>query len=105
MMLITYNFSEAKNRELIKERRISFEEIISAIANNSIIAIVEHHNLQRYPNQQMYIIEFNCYAYLIPFIVQDSYAYLIPFIVQDSGEIFLKTIIPSRKATKKYLKE
>jgi len=31
-----------------------------------------------------------------------NYAYLVPF-VETESEIFLKTIIPSRKATRKYL--
>jgi len=41
--------------------------------------------------QKMFIVEINNYAYLVPF-------------VENEKEIFLKTIIPSRKATKEYLK-
>lgn len=92
-MPLTYNFSEEKNFELISKRKISFEEIISAIGNNSILAVLEHPNSQKYPDQQIYIIELK------------DYAYLVPFVIQNDEEIFLKTIIPSRKATKKYLKE
>ncbi|UCM85258.1 MAG: toxin [Rickettsia endosymbiont of Culicoides impunctatus] len=88
-----YNFSSEKNYKLIQERDISFEEIIAAIENNCLLDIIEHHNSQKYPNQKMYLIEFNFYVYLVPFVVEDN------------GTIFLKTIIPSRKATKKYLKE
>jgi len=39
----------------------------------------------------MYILNINDYAYLVPFVEKEE-------------EIFLKTIIPSRKATKKYLR-
>jgi len=55
-------------------------------------AILKHKNQVRYPGQKIYIVEINNYAYLVPFI-------------ETEREIFLKTIIPSRKATKKYLEE
>ncbi len=35
---------------------------------------------------------------------RDDYVYLVPF-VEDEKTIFLKTIIPSRKATQQYLDE
>lgn len=88
-----YNFSAEKNHNLIQERGISFEEVISVIESNSLLDIIEHPNSQKYSNQQMYIIEFN------------NYIYLVPFVTEIDGTIFLKTIIPSRKATNKYLKE
>lgn len=34
----------------------------------------------------------------------DNYVFLVPF-VEDEGYFFLKTIIPSRKATRDYLQE
>ncbi|MCC8372075.1 MAG: DUF4258 domain-containing protein [Rickettsia endosymbiont of Pseudomimeciton antennatum] len=76
-----YNFSSEKNYKLIQERDISFEEIIAAIENNCLLDIIEHYNSQKYPNQKMYLIEFNFYVYLVPFVVEDD------------GTIFLKTII------------
>ena len=88
-----FNFSLEKNQKLICERNISFEEIISAIENDSIVDIIEHHNLQKYANQKMYVVKLNDYIYLVPFIIEDDYT------------IFLKTIFPSRKATQKYLKK
>lgn len=89
----TYNFSAEKNHKLIQDRGISFEEVIAVIESESVLDIIEHPNSQKYSNQQMYIIEFN------------DYAYLVPFIIETDDTIFLKTIIPSRKATEKYLKE
>jgi uncharacterized DUF497 family protein len=89
----TYNFSGEKNYKLIQERGISFEEVISVIESDSLLDIIEHPNSQKYSNQRMYIIEFN------------NYAYLVPFIIEIDGTIFLKTIIPSRKATERYLKK
>jgi len=88
-----YNFSSEKNQKLIQERNISFEEIISAIEDNCILDIIEHPNPQKYSNQQMYIINFNYYIYLVPFVNETD------------GTIFLKTIFQSRKATQKYLKK
>jgi len=88
-----YNFSSEKNQKLIKERDISFEEIISAIESNCILDVIEHPNLPKYSNQQMYVIKVN------------HYIYLVPFVIEEDGAIFLKTIFPSRKATQKYLKE
>jgi uncharacterized DUF497 family protein len=88
-----FNFSLEKNRKLIKERNISFEEIISAIESDCIIDVIEHTNLQKYNNQKMYIVKFN------------DYIYLIPFVIENDGTIFLKTIFSSRKATQKYLKK
>lgn len=87
-----YNFSSEKNSKLIQERQISFEEVIAAIENHYLLDITEHPNATKYLNQQMYIVELN------------NYAYLVPFVTEDDGTIFLKTIIPSRKATQKYLK-
>ncbi len=47
---------------------------------------------EKYKNQKIFIVSINDYAYLVPF-------------VEGEKEIFLKTIIPSRKATKTYLRK
>ncbi len=86
-----YVFSPEKNLTLIKERSISFEEIIAAIGNNQILDIVDHPNQKKYGNQKIYV------------IYVKKYVYLVPFIVNVNGDIFLKTIIPSRKAKQKYI--
>lgn len=86
-----YTFSPEKNFKLINERNISFEEIIAAIEDNQILDILEHHNKEKYDDQKIYVISIK------------EYVYLVPFIVTAEGNIFLKTIIPSRKAKKKYI--
>ena len=86
-----YYWDRVKNEKLISRRGISFEEIVLAIEDEKILDEVEHPNETKYKNQKMYIVELNNYAYLVPF-------------VQDKEHIFLKTIIPSRKATRKYLR-
>ena len=88
-----YTFSPEKNLILIKERRISFEEVIAAIGNDQILDIVDHPNQKKYGNQKMYV------------ICAKEYVYLVPFIIDEHGDIFLKTIIPSRKAKQKYIQE
>ena len=85
-------WDEAKNELLKSTRNISFEDIESAILNDKIIDIVPHHNIEKYPNQELMIIEFVGYIYYVPFILKDD-------------ELILKSIIPSRKLTKKYKKE
>ena len=86
-----YEFSADKNQQLIKERHISFEDVISALDNDKLLDTITHHNKERYPNQEIYIIDMGGYVYLVPFVRKDKYT------------VFLKTIVPSRKLTKKYL--
>lgn len=88
-----FYYSPEKNHQLIQERKISFEEVIAAIENNQILDILEHPNKKKYERQNIYVI----------FIRE--YVYLIPFVINVEGNIFLKTIIPSRKAKQKYMKE
>ena len=80
-----------KNEKLKNERGISFEEIVFYIANDFILDIVSHPNQDKYPGQKMFIVNIDNYAYLVPFI-------------ETEKVIFLKSVIPSRKATKKYIK-
>ena len=87
-----YEFSAEKNQQLISERGISFEEIISAIEEDLVLDIVPHPNLAKYPNQKIYIININ------------NYAYLVPFVRKDKDTVFLKTIFPHRKLSKRYLR-
>ena len=85
-----YFWNNDKNEKLKKERGISFEDVIYYIENEKLYAILKNKNQAKYPGQKIYVVEINNYAYLVPF-------------VETEREIFLKTIIPSRKATKKYL--
>ena len=85
-----YAWNTEKDSELIDKREISFERVIYHIERGDLLDIVDHPNHSKYPNQKMFIVDINNYAFLVPFVEGDS-------------EIFLKTIIPSRKATTKYL--
>ena len=86
-----YEFSADKNQLLIQARGVSFEDIISALDNEKLLDIIEHHNVLKYPNQKIYVINLN------------RYVYLVPFIRKDKQTVFLKTIFPSRKLTKIYI--
>ncbi len=78
-----------KNQSIKGERKISFEEIIFYIENGYILDILQHPNQEKYKGQKIFVVNVENYAYLVPF-------------VETEHEIFLKTIIPSRKATNKY---
>ena len=85
-----FAWNSDKNDTLLEERDISFERAVYLIENNGLIDIVAHPNQKKYPGQKIFIVNIENYAYLVPF-------------VENENEIFLKTIIPSRKATRKYL--
>jgi hypothetical protein len=87
----TLAWSHEKNERLKIERGVSFEKVVLQIAKGEILDILENPNRERYPNQRIFIVKLGDYAYLVPF-------------VESEDLIFLKTIIPSRKATKDYLK-
>lgn len=79
-----------KNEELKARRKISFEDIVFSISQDGLLDILEHPNQKRYPGQRIFIVNVDDYAYIVPFW-------------EDEKTVFLKTIIPSRKMTKKYL--
>ena len=85
-----YKWSQEKNEKLKAERGISFEQIVMHIEKGDLLDIVAHPNQEKYPNQQLLVVEIN------------HYVFLVPFIEIKTGK-FLKTIIPSRKATRDYL--
>ena len=85
-------WSAEKNLELKRERDVSFEEILSAVEQGGLVLTVDHPSKTRYPNQRIWIVSLHGYAHMVPFVETDD-------------EIFLKTIMPSRKATKRYLNE
>lgn len=86
-----FSWNEEKNELLKEERQISFEDVVFYFEQGFLLDVLEHPNQEKYKGQKIFVVEIDEYAYLIPF-------------VEDENEIFLKTIIPSRKATKKYLK-
>ena len=85
-----FAWNSEKNAQLIEKRGISFERVLSHIERDEILDVIRHPNSSKYPNQRMFILNIGNYAYLVPF-------------VESKTEFFLKTIIPSRKATRKYL--
>jgi len=87
-----FSWNTDKNKQLQNERNISFEEVLFYIEKEWLLDIVEYPNQDKYSGQRIFIVNINNYAYLIPF-------------VETEKEVFLKTIIPSRKATKKYLRD
>jgi len=89
---VLYNFDREKNKWLLKERQVSFEEVISLLDTVGPLDVIKHHNQKDYPNQKIYVVEIDEYIYLVPF-------------VRKGNEIFLKTIFPNRKLTKKYLEK
>ncbi len=85
-----FDWDAGKNEKLKQERDVGFEDVLVAIEEGRILDVIEHSNKKKYPGQKVFVLEISHYAYLVPF-------------VEDEERIFLKTIIPSRKATKKYL--
>jgi len=86
------NWNPNKNRKLMEERGISFEEIVFSLQSGCLLDDVVHTNKEKYSNQRVFIVAIDDYAYLVPYVENDE-------------EIFLKTVVPSRKATKQYLGE
>lgn len=87
-----FNWNADKNRQLISERGVSFEDVLFYIQQGRLLDDLSNPNQNRYPHQRVFIVEIDSYAYLVPYI-------------ETEEEIFLKTIIPSRKATKQYIGE
>ena len=86
-----FSWNEEKNELLREERLISFEDVVFYIEQGFLLDVLEHPNQEKYKGQKIFVVQMDDYVYLVPFI-------------EDDREIFLKTIIPSRKATKKYSK-
>lgn len=89
---VHFDFNLEKSRSLKESRNISFEEVIALMDEEHILDIVEHPNKKQYGNQKIFVMLIANYVYLVPF-------------VKDGQRYFLKTIIPSRKATAEYLKK
>lgn len=84
-----FRWSVEKNALLQQERGLSFEQITVAVESGGLLDIVAHPNAERYPRQRI-------------MVVVDDYAYLVPY-VEEEDHLFLKTIIPSRKATRDFI--
>ena len=88
----SFDWDDAKDVKLRAKRGIGFEEIVFHIERGDLLDILEHPNLDRYGGQRIFVVR------------REDYVYLVPF-VEDEHTVFLKTVIPSRKATKEYLGE
>ena len=87
-----FRWSAEKNELLKLSRGVSFESIVVAIEAEGLLDIVEHPNVTKYPNQRVLVVSFDGYVYLAPFVEEADY-------------FFLKTVIPSRKATRDFLQQ
>ena len=85
-----YRWDVAKNNKLIQERGVSFEEVLLAIERGHLLDIIENPNQEKYSGQKVFVIERNRYFCALPLIYRE-------------GDIFLRTLIPTRKLTKRYL--
>ena len=85
-----FDWNDEKNEFLRSTRGVSFEDVVFHIQNGDVLDIIKHPNEARYPKQNLIVINIEGYVYLVPY-------------VKERGTRFLKTIIPSRKATKEYL--
>ncbi|HEY4515109.1 MAG TPA: toxin [Candidatus Paceibacterota bacterium] len=79
-----------KNEWLKRERNVSFEDVVVAINSDRLLDEIPHPNTKKYPHQRIYVVSIRNYAYVVPFVVNEE-------------KIFLKTVIASRTATKRYL--
>ena len=86
-----FDWDSEKEKLLNETRGLSFEHVLYHIENDDLLDVREHPNKEKYPHQKMLIVKMNDYVFVVP-------------IVQDGETLFLKTIIPSRKETKRYLK-
>jgi len=88
MFMGNYAWDNEKNGKLVRERGVSFEEVLLCIEEGRFLDVICSAN-EKYKHQKQFVVEIRGYIYLVPFV--------------DSGErIFLKTIIPSRKMTQKH---
>lgn len=85
-----FRWNHEKNEALKIERNISFEEIVLAVEADGLLDQLRHPNPEKYPNQSILVVALDGYVYLVPYVEEPDY-------------FFLKTVIPSRKATRDYL--
>ena len=89
-MAMVFRWDPQKNALLMRERGLSFEQIALAVEGGDLLQVIAHPNPARYPNQKIMV------------VAMDGYAFLVPFVQEEDG-YFLKTIIPSRKATRDFI--
>ncbi len=87
-----FRWSPEKNEALTADRGVSFESVVVAIESGGLLDVLTHPNQAKYPRQRILVVAADNYVYLVPFAEEEEY-------------FFLKTIIPSRKATRDYLNQ
>jgi len=87
-----FRWNPEKNESLAAKRGVSFEGVVVAIESGGLLVILAHPNRAKYPRQRILVVAVNRCVCLVPFVAEEDY-------------IFLKTIIPSRKATKDHMNE
>jgi len=87
-----FGWDNEKNELLKNNRGVCFEQVVLIMEKGEVLDTIEHPNQERYPGQKIAVVMIDAYVYLVPYI-------------EHNEEIFLKTIIPSRKATNKYVRE
>jgi len=86
---MNFNWDREKNKTLKRERNVCFEDVVALIEEGKVLEIIRHPNTERYPHQKIYLVLLNGYVHMVPY-------------VRTEKEIFLKTIIPSRKMHRLY---
>ena len=87
-----FRWDNEKNELLKSTRGVCFEQVVLLMEIGEVLDTIEHPNQERYLGQKIAVVMIDTYVYLVPY-------------VEHNEEIFLKTIIPSRKATNKYMRE
>ena len=87
-----FRWNPEKNEFLKADRGVSFESVVIAIESGGLLDILAHPQQAKYPRQRVLVVALDSYVYLVPFVEEEDY-------------FFLKTIIPSRKATREFLKQ
>lgn len=86
-----FDWNAEKNQWLMEKRGISFEDVLYAIQSGDLLDDAKHPNETKYPHPRMLAVDVDDYAWLVPY-------------VENNEALFLKAIIPSRKATKRFLR-
>lgn len=88
--MLLFDWNDEKNEQLERERGVRFEDVLYHLTHDGLLDVIEHSNQTRYPGQRVLIVDIEGYAHLVPFVEEDDV-------------VFMKTIIPSRKLTRRYL--
>jgi len=86
---MNFKWDAEKNKLLKKERNVCFEDVVALIYEDKVLDVIVHPNTKKYPHQKIYILRLQGYVHMVPF-------------VKNNDEIWLKTIMPSRKMNKLY---